>query len=247
MIHSGSIVLFDFDGTVATGTGPVLAYAREVASILPAPDGTLLVETVETGLEEWSSVDGVVPLDGYDLVRILATRAGVGPDVLGAAYLRSRELLAGPHAPVVAPDGLAELLRELREEATVVLATNAPDIRLRVALEGLGLADGFDEVVASAAKPGMLPTLLDRIEAEHIGATRVLSIGDVWANDLAPVHARGHSTALVGEVPPGAEPTFHARDLPSLYPSIASWTHATRHGPSVRSRPASSLTTEGTR
>ncbi|MCG2801375.1 MAG: hypothetical protein L6311_04655 [Cellulomonas sp.] len=124
---------------------------------------------------------------------------------------------------MVAPDGLAELLRLLRTHATVVLATNAPDIRLEAALDHLGLTDGFDEVISSAAKPAMVPALLDRVEARHAGATRVLSVGDVWANDLAPVHARGYATALVGEVPPGAEPTFHARDLPSLYPSITHW------------------------
>ena len=31
-----SILLFDFDGTVALGDGPVLAYAQQVADALPA-------------------------------------------------------------------------------------------------------------------------------------------------------------------------------------------------------------------
>ncbi|MBU4336619.1 MAG: HAD family hydrolase [Actinobacteria bacterium] len=223
MNDSGRIVLFDFDGTVATGPGPVLAYARAAAAALPEQVGARLVRRVEADWERKAPVEGVVPLDGYDLVRILATREGVDAATLEAAYLTSRGLLAGPLAPVDAPAGLAQLLRELRTLATVVLATNAPDIRLEAALDHLGLTDGFDQVIPSAAKPGMVPALLDRVQAQHTGATRVLSVGDVWINDLAPVHARGHATALVGEVPPGAEPTFHARDLPSLYPSIASW------------------------
>lgn len=223
MNDSGSIVLFDFDGTVATGPGPVLAYARAAAAALPEDEGLRLVRAVTVDLDRRPPVDGVLPLDGYDLVRLLATRVGVGADDLDAAYLASRELLAGPHAPVAAPDGLAGLLRGLRAQVRVVLATNAPDIRLAAALDQLGLADGFDEVIASAAKPAMLPALLDRLGAGSPHRQRVLSVGDVWANDLAPVHARGHATALVGEVPPGAAPTFQARDLPSLYPSITGW------------------------
>lgn len=247
MIDSGSIILFDFDGTVATGPGPVLAYAREVAATLPGADGGALVDAVEAGLAGGPPVGDVVPLDGYDLVRILATRAGASEADLGAAYLRSRELLGGDRAPVVAPDGLAEHLSALRADATVVLATNAPDIRLRDVLESLGLRDGFDEVVASAGKPGALPALLDRLQDGQSGTARFLSVGDVWANDLEPVHARGHATALVGAVPVGAAPTFHAADLPSLYLSLASWARAARPGRLVRPRPASPLTTEGSR
>jgi FMN phosphatase YigB (HAD superfamily) len=249
VIHSGNIVLLDFDGTVVTGPGPVLAYARQAAANLTGAAGGRLVAQVETGLAQLPDVDGAVPLDGYDLVRILAIRAGLRPEALDAAYLASRHLLAGPQAPVRAPDGLGELLVELRRSATVVLVTNAPDIRLHTALDHLGLGDRFDEVLTSAGKPATLPALLDRFEAEHPADLRVLSIGDVWANDLAPVHARGYTTALVGHVPPGARPTFHAADLPSLYPALVGWTRSTGSersaGPDLR--PSTTLTTEGTR
>jgi FMN phosphatase YigB (HAD superfamily) len=247
VIDSGSIILFDFDGTVATGAGPVLAYARAVAATLPAPAGVALVAAAEAGLHGTPSLDGVLPLDGYDLVRILAARQGVSEATLESSYLRSRALLGGADAPVVAPDGLAEHLETLRGDAVVILATNAPDIRLRDALGSLGLLDSFDEVVASAGKPGALPALLDRLESRHPGTTRVLSVGDVWANDLEPVHARGHATALVGAVPPGADPTFHAPELPSLYPAIASWARAARPVRSARPHPAPPLTIEGSR
>lgn len=215
------ILVFDFDGTVALGHGPVRAYARQIATALgDSRGGELLTE-----LDEYlaGARHDEIPLDGYDLVRILATRAGADTATMSAAYLASRHVLGLPDAPVTAPDGLAELLDDVRGRARRALVTNAPSIRIVDTLAALGLADSFDQIITSAGKPAGFGALLDELTAD-VASPRLLSIGDVWANDLAPAHARGFDTALVGpHVPTGATPTFRSDQLPALYPAISAW------------------------
>src|SRR6218665_1326599 len=129
--HSvNTILLFDFDGTIALGHGPVLAYAELIADALGAPDG--FVDGIRAAIDGDSRA-----LDGYDAVRVAAEQEGADAALLSTAYLASRELLATPDAPIAAPAGLADFLREA--DAQRILVTNPPDIRIDEALEALGL------------------------------------------------------------------------------------------------------------
>lgn len=209
-----SILLFDFDGTIALGDGPVLAYAQHVATALGADDG--FVDGIRAALD---LADGE-SLDGYDAVRQAAEARGAGPEMLSAAYLASRAALATPDAPVVAPDGLAEFLTETTADAERVLVTNAPPIRIAEALDDLGLAGLFDRIVTDARKPDGLDAVLAGLPTD----ARVLSVGDIWHNDLAPAHARGHATALIGGFSdPEATPTYRAATFVELIPQLRAW------------------------
>ncbi|WP_214443715.1 HAD family hydrolase, partial [Mycobacterium tuberculosis] len=67
--------------------------------------------------------------------------------------------------------------------------------------------------------------------------------GDMWRNDLAPAHARGHATALIGGfADPEATPTFRAADFATLAPQLQTWLRTTDS--SVPST-SPTLTTEG--
>lgn len=214
-------LIFDFDGTVALGDGPVRAYARAVAAEAGLPSS--FVESVAAGLLAGEQAEGRdlpadAAIDAYDLVRVLATEAGADAAALSRGYLASRAQLATSDAPVFAPDGLAAFLAEV--DAERILVTNAPDIRILEALADLGLDGLFDRVVANAGKPDGLIRLLDELGAD----TDVLAIGDIWRNDLAPAHERGHTTALVGGYPdPEAAPDLHAPTLPALLPALTDW------------------------
>ncbi|MGJ0389131.1 HAD family hydrolase [Microbacterium sp. CGR1] len=210
-----SILLFDFDGTIALGDGPVLAYAVQVATAL-GDDGSF-VESIRTAL---AASDGEA-LDGYDAVRRAATQRGAGSRLLSAAYRASREQLATPAAPIIAPEGLADFLTEAAAaDAERVLVTNAPATRIDAALDALGLAGLFDRIVTGAGKPAGLEAVLAGLPDD----ARVLSIGDIWHNDLAPAHARGHATALIGGfADPDANPTYRAADFATLIPQLTAW------------------------
>ena len=222
-----SLLLFDFDGTIALGDGPVLAYAAHVAASLGDQPG--FVDGIRATL---AAADGA-SLDGYDAVRRAAIAQGADSGLLSAAYLASRAELATAAAPITAPDGLADFLAAAAPAAERVLVTNAPAIRIGEALEALGLTGLFDRIVTSARKPGGLVAFLAALPAD----ARVLSVGDIWHNDLAPAHARGHATALIGGFPDGeATPTYRAADFATLIPQLEEWLrHEPAHLPTLTS------------
>ncbi|PRB13669.1 HAD family hydrolase [Microbacterium sp. MYb62] len=207
-----SILLFDFDGTIALGDGPVLAYAQQVAAALGGDD--TFVDVIRAVL---TSADDDA-LDGYDAVRRVAETRGADATLLSTAYLASRAQLGTAEAPIDAPEGLADFLESV--DAERILVTNAPAIRIVEALEALGLHGLFDRIVTGAGKPKGLEAVLAALPAD----ARVLSIGDIWHNDLAPAHARGHATALIGGFSdPNATPTFRAAEFSTLVPQLEAW------------------------
>ena len=223
------VLVFDFDGTVSLRHGPIRSYARFLAGGLPTSAAVEFLGRFETGISAPPSAIGadVRPIDGYDLVRLLAQQYDVSASARSAAYLASRRELATNAAPVTSPAGLADFLAEARPAAYLVLATNAPAIRLEEALTALGLAGAFDAVHTSVGKPDGFGPLLDSLLARlpvGASATNLTSIGDVWENDLAPAHRRGATTALVGAHPPRtATPTYRAEHLHELYPALRDW------------------------
>lgn len=224
------VLIFDFDGTVALGDGPLLAYARAVAAHAASPDAF-----VATVAAQFAAPTADV-IDGYDMVRRAAEAEKIPADALSAAYRESRAHLGTPSAPIATAAGLVAFLRGV--EAERLLVTNAPATRLDEALAALGLTGLFDRIVTDAAKPVGLELLLDTLGE----GVRVLAIGDVWRNDLAPAHARGHATALVAGYPdPAARPTFRADTLDDLLPALGDWIAAAgdRSAPdSTRRHPA---------
>ncbi|MEF2975890.1 hypothetical protein [Subtercola sp. YIM 133946] len=166
-------------------------------------------------------------VDGYEAAERLARSRGIGDAQLSAAYAGSREELASGAIETTAPEGLVELLAGLPEATRVVLVTNAPETGVTQQLEHLGLTQCFDEVITSAGKPAKMGVivqgLLDRDGlAGHPAA--LLSVGDIWRNDLAPAAALGCETALIERLAaPDARPTYRAATIEQLYPAIAAW------------------------
>lgn len=234
-MNNRTILLFDFDGTIALGDGPVLAYAQQVAAALGNPAG--FVDGIRTAL----AAGDPDALDGYDSVRRAAEAAGADAAQLSRAYLASRAQLGTPEAPITAPAGLAAFLAGANA-AERILVTNAPDIRIAEALDELGLGGLFDRIVTSARKPAGLEAVLEEFAPD----ARVLSIGDIWHNDLAPAQRRGHATALVGEFDnPDATPTFRAATLTALLPQLQEWLDGTSTHTTPVTLTTTLTTTEG--
>lgn len=222
----GKVMVFDFDGTVSLGDGPVRSYARFVAAGLEHGEGAAFLADIEAGLSGVLPGD-LNPLDGYDLVRLLSAPFAVTDAAHSTAYASSRAELASAAAPVIAPFGLAGFLAGARPHARLVLATNAPETRIAEALDSLGLAGAFDAMHTAVGKPAGLDSLLDELLADSIledPAAALMSIGDIWTNDLDPAHRRGATTALVGpRADAGATPTLRAASLVELYPRLTTW------------------------
>jgi phosphoglycolate phosphatase-like HAD superfamily hydrolase len=220
-------VIFDFDGTLALGRGPIDAYVSEV--IAATGESTFAAEVSET-LGEFDAGRSTA-IDAYDAVRQAAVARGVETEALQLAYRRSREALGTDDALVEGPEGIVPFLERLGQAADVVLATNAPATRLVETLAALGIGHLVPTRHTSVGKPEGLTALV----AEALLRGPVLSVGDIYVNDLAPAAALGADTALVGSAWKAfaARTTMAAATLPELYPLIEVWAGVTTPAPPV--------------
>lgn len=208
------VLLFDFDGTVSLGHGPVLAYAHLIAEKAGHPsiaqDAEALLNSTNVGSAR----------DGYHLVRTLAAELDVPEKTCQKAYLASRENLAD--TGITAPEGLANFLASYPGRA--ILATNSPEIGLSAALRKLGLDRSFDTVYTRVGKPEGLTRILDTDLADT-DPTHLISFGDIWEFDLAPVAAVGGRTVLVDSpfaTSPEADPTWRVTRVTDIFPELTS-------------------------
>ena len=209
-------MIFDLDGTIVLGDGPVDAYA---GGVVDEAGMAGVGEAIAAARAELSRDPGAYR-DGYDAVATAARALGVTERALTAAYLASREALATAAAPVHAAPGLPAFLARLARHATLELVTNAPAVRVPEALERLGIADAFWSVTCSAGKPDGLAAVI----ARALERGPVLSVGDIDAFDLAPARALGAQTAHVGPAArEDGRARFAARRLEDLYDPIETW------------------------
>jgi len=215
-------LILDFDGTVCVGHGPALVYARQAAGLHPdLADLEARVERYCAGepLPEFGSAP-----DGYLAVAHAALALGVPVSALQSAFLETRRRLAEEGLGTRAPEGLPELVAQLRASGTrVLLVTNAPALGIDRMLDRLGLGGAFDDVVADARKPSGLTPILDDI-GHPITRDTVLSVGDIWINDLALPAERGAATALIDPFDRVAgSPDLRVRTFDELMPFLRSW------------------------
>lgn len=213
-------IVFDFDGTLALGRGPAIAYAQNLAD---ATGAASLVDQAMTEIESFESGDSP-HLDAYDAVGAVAAAHGIADAVRGAAYAASRELLGTDLAPVFPPPGLSDFVARVSRRARLVLATNAPGAGIDRTLKAWGVAPHFHATHFSVGKPGGLVAIL----REALAAGRVLAVGDIIEFDLAPAMALGADTALVGATAGRAADivTLRGDSLADLYADIETWTAA---------------------
>ncbi len=209
-------VLFDFDGTVCLGEGPVLEFAQLLDQRLPGHGFTRHVR------EFIQHPQAPGPFqhcdDPYDIISIISTDAGFPASLTNAAYADSRENAA--HSAIRTPERFAEFVRSL--PANCVLATNSPAHEFDQFLHQLGLVGAFSSIVTSAGKPAGMHSIIPELLARG----PVLSVGDKWINDLAPAQFLGADTALVDTYDRQKDrgrATLRARNLESLYEHIHSW------------------------
>lgn len=240
------LVVLDFDGTVCLGDDPVLSYARHLDEALPAPRRVVEATVAQflrgpdeqvaglrspaglrsSAVTRAAHLDSVVDAaDGYAAAATLATELGATPAQLGAAYEASRVELAEGRLETWAPEGVGEFLREI--DAITVLVTNATATGVEAQLVHLGLDGVFDEVVTSAGKPAGMGPILTRLRAAHGLAEapeRLLSVGDIWRNDLAPAAEQGSVTALIERFAAAeAAPSYRAPTFEQLYAPLRAW------------------------
>lgn len=216
-------IVFDFDGTVCIGDAPVWAYAEAV--IATALDGG---QPADAGIRAQlgAFLDGVpgspAYIDGYAAVAAISADVATA-EQLQEAYLATRRALADGALSVAAPAGLADFLDGIAGRAERVLVTNAPAEGIAETLAALGLGERFDRIVTDAGKPAGWSAVLPLLTTER-PASQLLSVGDIWSNDLSEPLAAGAATALVDRFGHRAGPAhLVAAALEELYPAFEEW------------------------
>jgi FMN phosphatase YigB (HAD superfamily) len=215
-------VVWDFDGTVCLGDGPVRAYASAAGSRLAAAAAADLQSRLAAWLAGGSADDAI---DGYALVASVATAHGLDGAGLSAAYRESRAALHDGRIDVHAPEGLAALLASRPADVRCALVTNAPVQGIEPVLDRIGLAGAFDVLLGDAGKPAGMPAVLERLlHRFDVLPDALLSVGDIWVNDLEPAARIGGTTALIDRFGRGGgSPDLRAASLPGLYPDLEAW------------------------
>ena len=190
---------------VAAGLGTDQLLVPEISCL---PDGTPEAAAQELTAEQPAAKNEAHPVswplqDGYQLTQLLAHQAGLTAAESGRCFRAARRHLVAAglestdlHAPV----GAADLLEEMRRRVVVVLITNSPAEGFAPWLEVLGLSASFDAVINDARKPFGMPQALEQARSAGettIAADQMLSVGDIWRNDLAPVSIQGGTTILL--------------------------------------------------
>ncbi len=213
-------MVLDFDGTLCLGDGPVQAYADAVAEQIPEPERAALQE----GLAAFLDHDPSAPAykDGYAAVAALADGL-IDSAGLDWAYAESRRRLAAGLVEISSAPGLADFLKNLDGVAFRILLTNAPLTGVPETLATLGLSDAVDLIIHDAGKPAgfteLLPALLqDKAPFE------LLSVGDVWINDIELPGRFGCATAFIDRFDhrTGAA-SLRAPRFELLYDAINTW------------------------
>ena len=216
------LLVLDFDGTVCVGDAPVWAYAEAALDVADAAAAVRAVVRAGLGAYLSGAPESPVYADGYAAVARL-TAGIVEAGQLDRAFHASRRALADGEVPVTTPPGLAAFLGGLDGVVERVLVTNAPAEGVHETLERLGIADVVDLVITEAGKPAGWTAILPRLLTGR-PSSRLLSVGDIWRNDLEAPLAAGCGTALIDR--------FGQQDVPAhlraplfedLYADLAEW------------------------
>lgn len=214
------LLILDFDGTVCLGDGPVLAYADAAAEQINEPGS----QALRDGLADFLAESPGAPAykDGYAAVAALAEGL-VDAGGLSRAYAQSRQRLAAGTVEISAPVGLADFLDSLAGVVFRVLLTNAPLVGVPESLAALGLSGSIDLVIPEAGKPAGFAELLPILLADK-APHELLSVGDVWSNDIELPARHGCATAFIDrfEHRSGAS-TLSSPRFELLYDAISDW------------------------
>jgi FMN phosphatase YigB (HAD superfamily) len=221
------VLLLDFDGTICRGDAPVRDYADRVAASLGSDAARRLKAALHAFLEHGNRDTIPEAKDGYGAVTRLAADAGIEPERVQDAFLAARQKLTDGELPIEVPDNLRSFLSDISVKTRIIVVTNAPMAGLETLLDRMAVRDLVDQALGDANKPHGMPAIVSRL-LEGIDAgeqpSHLLSVGDIWENDLQVPSERGCATAYVDRFGlQSGRPTFTGPTIEDLYDSIRLW------------------------
>lgn len=188
------IVIFDFDGTITTGTSHYIYCARLIADNLEPSDASAFLDEVD------NSFSGKIPFigeDGWDLLNRISMRYS-DRKLFETAFHETRRDMLRKIDKTVLSENVIMLLKETHSLCTTALASNSPEEYVKGYLDRLDLNRYFNYVRFSARKPEGLIDFVFSISKETEAADlKVLSVGDHYVNDIEPALRMKWDTAFI--------------------------------------------------
>lgn len=216
------LMMFDLDGTLYRGDDPFRYYAHVVSQHMDPSARTLYLTQVEAHL---GGDPHVIDADTWQAVVRLAAPYVTDPEVCQQAFVPTRQYMLSPECQMdIAPE-LKPFLAKARERMFLALVSNSAEEAAIPLLQKLDLLDAFEVVRTAVGKPTGLLETADRLILQHdLNASVVMSIGDNYANDIAPALERGWTTVHVS--PHGHFPgpsTYQVRQVEEAFPAMWQW------------------------
>lgn len=210
-------VLFRFDGREVT------TYAGWDGRELPPQSPPLPAETGPPVDTPALGPGRLIIGDWWYLPDVLAAHYGIPADRRSVAFNEVRTFMASDAFRLRPEPGVTELLSELRGRGKRLLAmSNSPADSVSAVLGELDLLERFDLVITDSQKPAGMRRYIEGTDHPD----RILSVGDVYVNEIQPVLEAGGAAVYIDRHGTGfgAE---HARcvRVASISEAI-SWLHA---------------------
>jgi FMN phosphatase YigB (HAD superfamily) len=221
-----AVLVWDLDGTLYRSAAACLHYACGIAETLGDDRRAGYLAAVERYLAGEGGIDAA---DGWEAAVRLAGGARGASRAFGEAFAATRAYMLTEDCDLEVPAGLPALLERLEGRVRRVLASNTPAYGVLPLLERLELAGLFDEISCDSAKPlGFARRLRAYAEMYDLPPGAVLSIGDHFANDIAPALEAGCATAYVDPfgVGPRGRAALEAPRFEELLAPVEAWVAA---------------------
>ncbi len=218
-----ALVVMDLDGTLYRGSAPYRYYAELVSRSLPPDERERYLLALERFL---AGEQPAAAADGWEAATVLAGGTTGGAAVFREEFLQARAFMLGAGCELEIPKGMTTFLERARTVGRLVVATNTPGPYVFPLLERLGLGTYFDEVCCMAEKPGRFRSWLGAwAKLYGIPAWAVLSVGDHFANDIAPALEGGCAAGYLDpfKVGPRGLATFEGPDFETLRAPLMEW------------------------
>ncbi|MDQ0256543.1 putative hydrolase of the HAD superfamily [Evansella vedderi] len=115
-------------------------------------------------------------------------------------YVETKDYMSSDAFELEKIPGLAPFLKNLKDQATVVLLTNSDEDDVARLLRELELTGLFHEVVTSAQKPTKTKHYFEELVKKYnVEGNQVVSIGDNFINEIAPALLMGMKAVYISD------------------------------------------------
>ncbi|MCL4495523.1 MAG: HAD hydrolase-like protein [Firmicutes bacterium] len=217
------VIVFDLDGTLYRGDAPYWYYAQRVSRFLEEAEAESYLRRVHEHLTGRTVVESA---DNWEAVVRLMEPFGqkLPVDQWQEAFRETRRYMLSRECPLEVPVGLPELLKDIKDDVFVAVATNSPYEAAWPLLEQIGLISYFDVIRTEAKKPEGIVELLREVTGANYRPDRVFSIGDHYYNDIAPGVREGWTTGHISprRIFPGPA-TYLVAQAEELFEPLKAW------------------------